>query len=142
VASDLKKAFDAINDAVTDAAKETLTEVGQFAVAIISLRTRKGLDADRHDFKPYSKNYVPYRKRRGLRVDKVDLTVTGHMLGSITPTVTGDNEVTLEFNGTKEIAKAIGNTNLGRDFFDVRADEELDALADILGDKLIAEILK
>jgi hypothetical protein len=143
VANDgLKDTFDQLNKAITAVSRETLTEVGEFAVAVITLRTRKGLDADRKRFKPYSARYVPVRRRRSLQIDPVDLTVTGHMLGSMTPRVTSDNEVTVEFNGTKEIAKAIGNTGHGRDFFDIRADEELEAIADLFGDKLVAEIIK
>jgi hypothetical protein len=142
VADDIKSAFQQLNDAIVSVSKDTLTEVGQFAVAVITLRTRKGLDADRKKFKPYSARYIPVRQRRALQTDPVDLTVTGHMLGSIVPRVTSDDEVTLEFSGTKEIAKAKGNIGLGRDFFDIRADEELEAVASLFGDHLVAEILK
>jgi len=143
VASDgIKDVFDKLNEVITDAPKQTLEEVGQFAIVVITLRTRKGLDADRKTFKPYSARYTPVRQRKHLQTDPVDLTVTGHMLGSMVPRVTGDNEVTVEINGTKEIAKVVGNTNLGRDFFDVRADAELEAIADLFGDKIVAEIVK
>jgi hypothetical protein len=141
VANDLSKAFDRLNAAVTDSPKAVLQEVGEFAISLITLRTRKGLDADRKRFKPYSARYVPVRQHRGLQTDSVDLTVSGHMLGSMVPAVTGDNEVTIEFSGTKEIAKALGNSQT-RDFFDVRADEELEAIADLFGDMIVAEVLK
>lgn len=141
MADSLKQAFDKLNAVVNSAPKETLGEVGQFAISLITLRTRKGLDADRQKFKPYSARYVPVRQRKHLRTDPVDLTVTGHMLGSLVPRVTGDNEVTIEFSGTKEIAKAIGNLRT-RDFFDIRADDELEAIADLFGDQIVAEILK
>jgi hypothetical protein len=62
VADDIKSAFQQLNDAIVNVSKDTLAEVGQFAVAVITLRTRKGLDADRKKFKPYSARYVPVRR--------------------------------------------------------------------------------
>lgn len=141
MANDLSKAFDRLNAAVKDSPKAVLQEVGEFAISLITLRTRKGLDADRKRFKPYSARYVPVRQYRGLQTDSVDLTVSGHMLGSMVPAVTGDNEVTIEFSGTREIAKALGNSQT-RDFFDVRADEELEAIADLFGNMIVAEVMK
>ena len=139
--SDLSQAFDDLNAALTNASEAQLKAAGEFAITIISLRTKKGLDADGNPFRPYVPKYAAWRKRRKLQADKVDLTVQGHMLGSMVPSVTGDNEVTIEFSGTKEIAKAIGNSRL-RDFFDVRQDREIEAIAETLAEELIAGILK
>lgn len=188
--SDLAKAFAQIAKAVKQTNKQ-LTEVGQFAIAIITLRTRKGLDADRNQFAPYTEAYYNWKYFKGktrtflqakaAKADKrarkalgnaetdrqkdladkafnssmkakallasydagrtVDLTLTGHMLGSMIPVVIGPGEVDIEFSSPKEIAKAIGNSHK-RDFFDIRADEELDAIADLVGEAIVAEILR
>jgi hypothetical protein len=190
VANDLSKAFSALAKAI----KETdakLTEVAEFAINIIVLRTRKGLDADRQNFAPYTEAYYNHKYFKGktrtflaakaAKTEKrarkalgsavtdrqkdtadrafnasakakallhsydqgrtVDLTVTGHMLGSMVPTAISPGEVTIEFSGTEEIAKALGNSRK-RDFFDVRADEELEAIADLFGDMIVAEVMK
>jgi len=139
--SELTAAFDKINAVVTDVPKEVLTEVGQRVITIVTLRTRKGLDADGDVFRPYVPKYAKWRAKRKLRTSPPDLTVTGHMLGSMTPAITGQSEVTVEFNGAKEIAKALGNMSK-RDFFDVRQDAELEAIMEDLADGLIAEIVK
>jgi len=140
VASDLKKAFDRLSEVLTWAPPQALEEVAQFAIHIITLRTRKGLDADGSPFKPYVKKYAQWRKRKKLRTAPPDLTVTGHMLGSIVSSVT-ENGISLEFSSPKELAKAIGNSHT-RDFFDIRRDVELDAITDMIGDALLEEILK
>lgn len=140
MASDLSNAFKAIADAI-EGNKKTLEPVAQLAISIITFRTRKGLDADGQRFKPYTKKYIPYRRKKKLQTQNVDLTVTGHMLGSMQGKVTGPGEITVEFNGTKEIAKAAGNSNK-RDFFDIRMAKELDALAEALADEIEAGILK
>ena len=139
--SELADAFDQLNKAITHVSKETLEEVGQFAITIITLRTKKGLDADREQFKPYTKAYARKRLNKGYSASPPDLTIKGHMLGSMLPVVTGDNEVTVAFGSPKEDAKARGNSHK-REFFDVRADAELEAIADLFGDKLVAEIVK
>lgn len=190
MANDVAKAFAQIAKAI----KETdakLTEVAEFAINIIVLRTRKGLDADRQRFAPYTEEYYNHKYFKGKKrtflaakaakaekrarkalgsavtdsqkdaADRafnasvkakallhsyeqgrdVDLTVTGHMLGSLVPAAISPGEVTIEFSGTEEIAKALGNMRK-RDFFDVRANEELEAIADLFGEMIVAEILK
>ncbi len=140
--NDLSSALDKLNETLKGAPDATLTEVGQLAATMIFLRTKKGLDADRNVFKPYSKAYAKRRARKGLRIDPPDLAVKGHMLGAIEPKITGPNEVTMTFNNPYEAQKAGWNTAMGRDFFDVRADAEIEAIADAIGDQFVAEILK
>lgn len=180
MASDLSKAFQQINKAIKNNEK-SLKPVAQFVIALISTRTRKGLDADGQKFKPYSKKYYEWKYFKGKtrsqifrkasklarigsknafnvnafkRYSKaadvliayetgkdVDLTLTGHMLGSMIGKVTGPGEITVEFNGAKEIAKAVGNSRT-RDFFDVRLERELDAIAEIVADELVEDMFK
>lgn len=141
MADDIKRAFDKLNAAVISVPKAALEAVGQLAISIITLRTRQGIDADGNRFKPYTKAYAKDRAKRNLRQSPPDLTVTGHMLGSQVPRVTGDNEVTVEFSSPREIAKAIGNSRT-RDFFDVRLEQEIEAIADTVADEIVAEMLK
>jgi predicted DNA binding CopG/RHH family protein len=52
--------------------------IGDDVILAVEDRTQRGKDADRRGFKPYTKEYA---KRKGKT--KVDLTVTGHMLGKM-----------------------------------------------------------
>lgn len=135
------EAFDELNEALTEVSKAQLEEVADFAVDLIVTRTRKGIDADGQKFKSYTPKYAKVRARKHLRTDPPDLSVTGHMLGAI-QAVPGADEVQLTFNNRHEIDKAVGNTNNGRDFFDVRRDEELEAIAEVIGDGIAAKITR
>lgn len=132
--SELSQAFDRLNDMLKVPAP-ALKAAGEFAISIITLRTKKGLDADGNVFKPYVKRYASWRERKQYRASPPDLTVKGHMLGAMVP-VPGDNEVTIEVTGTKEIAKVLGNSKK-REFFDIRRDDELDAIAEEMADLLV-----
>lgn len=188
--SDLVKAFEQLSKAIKETQVQ-LEEVASFAINLIILRTRKGLDADRQKFAPYTEAYYNWKYHKGKTrsffevkaakaekrarkalgraetdsqkdsADKafnsamkakallasynaghdVDLTLTGHMLGSMIPVVRGPGEVDIEFSSPEEIAKAVGNSRK-RDFFDVRAQEEIDAIADLFGELIIVEALK
>jgi hypothetical protein len=124
---DFKKALDEIANIYLS--EQALREVGNAAIAVILLRTKKGLDADGQPFKPYTARYAKKRTARGLST-RPDLAVTGHMLGSMVP-VPGDDEVEIEFNSPLEVAKAIGNSHY-RDFFDIRQEKELQFLEDVV----------
>lgn len=139
--NELSAAMDRLNATMNGAPDEVLEEVGQFATSVILLRTKKGLDADRKTFKPYSERYAKRRARKHLRIDPPDLVVKGHMLGAITPFPGNHNEIVIGFNAQHEADKAVWNTALGRDFFDVRADAEIEAIAEVIGDRFIAEIV-
>jgi hypothetical protein len=52
--------------------------IGDDVILAVEDRTSRGQDADRRGFKPYTKAYA---KKKGST--KVNLTVKGHMLGSI-----------------------------------------------------------
>jgi hypothetical protein len=190
VANDIKSAFQQLAKAIKETDRQ-LRDVAEFAINIIVLRTRKGLDADRQKFAPYTEAYYNWKyfkgkthaqiKTKAAKAEKrarktlgsavtdrqkdsadkafassvkakallasyeagkdVDLTLTGHMLGSIVPHPVGPGEVEITFSSPKEIAKAIGNSRK-RQFFDIRADEEIEAIADLMGEEIIAEILK
>lgn len=141
MAEDIKTAFTKLNQALTTVNPSVLTAAGEFAIGLISLRTKAGKDADGQRFKTYTPRYKKIRVKKHLRTDPPDLTVTGHMLGSMVPSATGENEVTIEFSSPKEIAKALGNQRT-REFFDVRQEAELDAIADAVADLLVAEMVK
>lgn len=139
--NELSTALDKLNATMNGAPDSVLEDVGKFAVTIITLRTKKGLDADRNVFKPYTKAYARRRAKRDLRTDPPDLAVKGHMIGAIEPIISGPNEITIGFNAQHEADKATWNTGMGRDFFDVRADAELEAIADVVGDQFITEFM-
>jgi hypothetical protein len=65
-------------------AKKMMAEVAEFVIFKILDRTSRGVDVNETAFKPYSPRYALFRHKKGLPTDKVDLTVTGMMLSSIT----------------------------------------------------------
>lgn len=116
---------------------DVLTEIGQAAVTIIVMRTKQGIDADLKAFVPYAKAYAKARERKHLQSSPVDLARTGHMLGSIAPTVSGPGEVTVAAHGQHDADKLLWNndgTRRGmppRELLDIRHPREVEALEEI-----------
>lgn len=138
-----------------------LQEIGHLAIDIVLTRTKHGKDADGKLFKAYSPGYVEQRRRMNVQTTPVDLAVKGHMLGAMTPLVTGDNEVTVGFMSQLEATKAATisagvhktvnvrgkngpferRMNMdARDFLDVRRSNEMNMLADEISAKLAAKV--
>jgi len=74
----------------------------------IITRTKKGQSPEGSTFKPYSKSYADYKRKRGLQSSPPDLKLTGNMLNSIQTKVgigkkgiSGKISVTGEFNRQK-----------------------------------------
>lgn len=101
-----------IEGAFDDAA---LLEVGHFATQLVLLRTKTGLDADGKPFAPYAKDYAKTRQEHGLAAQPVDLARTGHMLGTVTPVLTGDGGVEIGPHLSEFEAKKLAAHNAGVD---------------------------
>lgn len=124
----------------------TMLEIGHLAQNIITLRTKKGLDADRVPFAPYTRDYAKWRASKGRSSTTVDLAFTGHTQGAEIVTVK-TNETTIAFgaerqaqiaaylnDGTKKMAK--------REWFDVRHPDEIDVIEDVIGAKIQGRLEK
>lgn len=113
-AGDAARMFDDLAGAVSGPPTDgELRELGEFAATTVLLRTKKGLDVDRHPFRPYSTRYAAERAAHGLQKSPVDLTRTGHMLGSM-EVVPGAGEVKVAIMSEVEVGKAAAN-NFGVD---------------------------
>lgn len=139
--------LDGIAEEVAHVDDATLSQVGHFALNMILLRTKQGKDADLVAFKPYTPEYAQVRQKRGLST-RPDLAVTGHMLGSMTVRVAG-GEASIVVNNPLEATKLAANndgttSNPGRkrELFDIRHPTELQAVAEVLGGGMIANIEK
>jgi hypothetical protein len=147
-----------------------LLEIGQLGITIVVARTKHGHDADGKFFKPYTPDYAEDRRRSGLQTSPVDLARKGHMLGGMTPMVTGENEVMVGFASEHEAIKAAAisegvhktvsvrtrgsrrgqraqsyarRMNMdARDFLDIRRSDEMNVLGDEISEKLAAKALK
>ena len=85
-----------------------LLEVGHFALAMVLLRTKQGLDVDGKPFEPYSEPYAEERVAHGLARQPVDLARTGAMLGAFQP-VLEDGGVSVRCMNEHEAIKAIAH---------------------------------
>lgn len=146
--------------------KQDLEEIGQLAVGIVVTRTKRGRDADGKAFAAYKPGYAEERQRAHLPSTPVDLARSGHMLGAMTPAVTGDNEVTVgfasELEATKAASLAAGVHKTvavrgarsrreskpyerrvdmdARDFLDVRRGDEMELLGEAISEKIAAKV--
>ena len=132
----------------TDIDNSILESVGEQAINLILARTKKGLDASGKGFKKYSPSYTEYRERAGY-LAQVDLARTGHMLNSLVPEVTGENEVTISFNDNFAALKGAVH-NYGsesrnipqREFLDIRQDREIESIENVFIEDLVKRIEK
>lgn len=126
---------------------DALNELGDLAITIITTRTKKGIDADRKSFAPYSLRYAEARTRAGYSPAPRDLARTGHMLGAMGKQATA-SEVTISFTSEREANKA-GFQHYGTrrgipasEFFDIRDEEEIKVMGEALATDLVARIEK
>lgn len=143
--SDPADAFDALIDGIGEVDNADMLEVGHAAVALVVARTKSGRDADGKKFTAYSPSYTEVRINAGLSASP-DLVRTGHMIGSMTPLVTGPNEVTVAFPSDVEATKAGANndgTKRGtpkREFLDVRLPHEVNFIAEVAGEAVARRV--
>jgi hypothetical protein len=64
-------------------AQPAFEEVGAYVIAQILMRTSQGRDVTDRFFKGYSPTYKAWRAAKGLPTNRVDLFVTGSMMGSV-----------------------------------------------------------
>lgn len=131
-----------------DASKATAADVREtveFGLTLITLRTKSGLDADRRPFQRYSPRYTVERRRAGLST-RPDLVRIGHMVGSLIPIVSGTPpEGRITFGSPREAAKGIAHTEgtgrlPRRDWFDIRAAADLDAVTEVFADAIMERL--
>lgn len=105
----LENIADAIGGAFTE---EELFELGDAALTMVLLRTKKGLDADGKPFTGYTPAYAKERKEHSLATSPVDLVRTGHMLGALAryPNI-ADQSVMLGFESEFEAMKAAAHND-------------------------------
>jgi hypothetical protein len=139
--------LDGLNDALdSELQAAQLLDIGHAAVTMIALRNKAGVDVDGKPFAPYSQSYTKVRREAGLSTTR-DLVRKGHMIGALTPTVTGKNEVTIGFqNAQEELIASVHNFGGGRqkqsEFMDIRSNKELAALAEMIGEDYALNIEK
>ncbi len=83
----------------------------------IQKRTSLGLDVNEQPFRPYSKSYAAFRKKKKRPVDKVKLIFTGRMRGAMQSGLRGRDGI-INFSSRTESKKAAFN-NKTRPFFDL-----------------------
>lgn len=109
---------------------ETILEaIAQKAIDIIIERTQDGKDARGRPFKKYSKAYMESDSFVGFgKSGKVDLTLSGDMLGLMEVVKTTSTGFELGWSDETENAKAFnhvtGDTLPKRDFFDLQKQEQ------------------
>lgn len=70
--------------------QELMSELAQYIITAIQLRTAEGIDAEGSEFIPYSPLYALFRESQGHPTDKVSLFFSGTMLSSMTFDATKD----------------------------------------------------
>lgn len=82
--------------------------VGEKALELNETQIAQERDRYGNHFPPYTKRWKEVREKRGLPGDKVDLTITGHMLQNFGVQRVRPNSVTLGFSNPAEAHKALG----------------------------------
>lgn len=106
----LDQAFGQLQHAFDSMSKSQAKVIGEAAIAIVTLRTKKGLDANGRSFVPYTPEYAKYREKHGLQ-PRPDLAVTGHMLGAMISEQTGPDEIMVTFSSAREATKAAAHND-------------------------------
>jgi len=70
--------------------KDLMSEIANFLIAKIQLRTSQGVDAGGTPFTPYSPGWALFRQKTGHPTDKVNLFFHGTMMSSMTFSATKD----------------------------------------------------
>jgi hypothetical protein len=100
---------------LSEDAKQT---IGETIVKRIVERTRYGVGVENPNdkgigeavrFKPYADSYKPIRQEEGLPTNKVDLTVTGHLLDNLeVKRIAQNGNITIGLDESADLGKARG----------------------------------
>lgn len=82
-----------------------LVRAATLAVGMIRTRTRRGTDFEGRTFAPYSPRYAAQRAAAGRDHSVVNLTLSGHMLGSLTVLRHSSQEAVVGFRGVAPVAR-------------------------------------
>ena len=95
--------------------KDLMSEIANFLIAKIQLRTSQGVDVDGAPFTPYSPGWEKFRQKTGHPTDKVNLFFHGTMMSSMTFSATKDSAriYFLPTVGKPYTYKASGRTRRG-----------------------------
>lgn len=145
--ADVDEAYAALSLGIAQADDDTLLEVGHAAIAVVVARTKHGVDVNGVAFKPYVPAYARQRVQASLSTQP-DLVRTGHMLGGMIPVVSGEDEVTIAFPSEAEAKKAAANNGgtrrqnprKAREFLDIRQSKELDFIAEVASESIVARV--
>jgi len=95
-------------------------QAGFQLIDIVRTKTKKGIDFRDTPFAPYSEGYLNKLNREGKSTN-VDLFYSGRMLGSLTSKKTGKHKVSLGFNNSQMLQRALFNQVMmgskNREFF-------------------------
>ena len=98
-----------------------IKQAGFQLIDIVRTKTKKGIDFRDIPFAPYSQGYLNKLNREGKSTN-VDLFYSGRMLGSLTSKKTGKHKVSLGFNNSQMLQRALFNQVMmgskNREFFD------------------------
>jgi len=97
-----------------------IKQAGFQLIDIVRTKTKKGIDFRDIPFAPYSQGYLNKLNREGKSTN-VDLFYSGRMLGSLTSKKTGKHKVSLGFNNSQMLQRALFNQVMmgskNREFF-------------------------
>ena len=97
-----------------------IKQAGFQLIDIVRTKTKKGIDFRDTPFAPYSEGYLNKLNREGKSTN-VDLFYSGRMLGSLTSKKTGKHKVSLGFNNSQMLQRALFNQVMmgskNREFF-------------------------
>ena len=83
-------------------------QAGFQLIDIVRTKTKKGINFKDGAFAPYSQGYLKKLNREGKSTN-VDLFYSGRMLGSLTSKKTGKHKVSLGFNNSQMLQRALFN---------------------------------
>jgi len=116
VAQKFKK-FESVLPRIID---KGVKQAGFQLIDIVRTKTKKGIDFRDIPFAPYSQGYLNKLNREGKSTN-VDLFYSGRMLGSLTSKKTGKHKVSLGFNNSQMLQRALFNQVMmgskNREFF-------------------------
>jgi len=97
-----------------------IKQAGFQLIDIVRTKTKKGINFRDGAFAPYSQGYLKKLNREGKSTN-VDLFYSGRMLGSLTSKKTGKHKVSLGFNNSQMLQRALFNQVMmgskNREFF-------------------------
>jgi len=106
----------------------------------IQQRTAAGIDYLKNTFSPYTEAYKKWKQRKGLYTGKVNLKVSGHMLGSLV-SKPEPKQVEITFSNTKAMETAYYNEEGRKPRVFVSIPPDVEKQIDKMIDKRIDELL-